>query len=72
MARIAWHFQCFQHHGCTAPHLVFPTPPDQRRTVPLAQFEPLARVPGVKLISLQKGSKPSNSIDSRVGSPSSN
>ena len=29
---------------------------DQRRSIPLAQFEPLARVPGVRLISLQKGS----------------
>jgi tetratricopeptide (TPR) repeat protein len=28
---------------------------DRRRSVPLAQFEPLARVPGVQLISLQVG-----------------
>ena len=28
---------------------------DRQRSVPLTQFEPLARVPGVRLISLQKG-----------------
>ncbi|HUY90883.1 MAG TPA: FkbM family methyltransferase [Pirellulales bacterium] len=28
---------------------------DQQRSIPLAAFEPLARVPGVQLISLQKG-----------------
>src|SRR5262249_15092979 len=28
---------------------------DRHRSVPLEQFEPLARVPGVRLISLQKG-----------------
>jgi tetratricopeptide (TPR) repeat protein len=28
---------------------------DRLRSVPLAQFEPLARVPGVELVSLQKG-----------------
>src|SRR5262249_54286121 len=28
---------------------------DWQRSIPLARFEPLARVPGVKLISLQKG-----------------
>ena len=28
---------------------------DRRRSIPLAQFEPFARVPGVRLISLQKG-----------------
>ena len=28
---------------------------DRRRSIPLAQFEPLARVPGVRLFSLQKG-----------------
>ncbi|HEX4146491.1 MAG TPA: tetratricopeptide repeat protein [Pirellulales bacterium] len=30
-------------------------PSDRWRSAPLAQFEPLARVPGVRLISLQKG-----------------
>ena len=30
-------------------------PQDKRRSVPLAQFAPLAAVPGVRLISLQKG-----------------
>ena len=28
---------------------------DQKRSIPLAQFEPVARVPGVRLFSLQKG-----------------
>ena len=28
---------------------------DRQRSIPLAEFEPLARLPGVRLISLQKG-----------------
>jgi Flp pilus assembly protein TadD len=29
-------------------------PGDRKRSIPLAQFEPLARIPGVRLVSLQK------------------
>ena len=36
-----------QQPGCRAA--------DRKRSMPLAQFEPLARLPGVRLVSLQKG-----------------
>ena len=37
----------FMQHGCRIA--------DQRRSMTLAQFEPVARLPGVRLFSLQKG-----------------